>query len=305
MSRSRLSASLAAAAATALVAVQLASAGPSAAAPKVPFADRDATGYVGFCDASGKQVTSGRTDVHPFVVKAVASAAAPQDYRAEIGGKATIYVFQPRRGTEPSEWAGRQVTAASAYTNSRAPMAAGTELDYSLADLLSVYPARWDGLLQVRMFLSAPNRPVMVRPYSAVVVKVSGNRWQTVGGGKVDCGAGTAKSSELTNLSPEQFRAALVTARKQRALQRAAAASADASGSATSAGGTDSAGGSSGSSGASGTQGDSAATAGEQRAQQSGDGGSAVVWVVVVLAAGLLLSGVVLAARRRRLRADG
>lgn len=172
---------------------------PAASAGPVPFSDPNAVGYIGLCDQNGHQVRSGDIGAAPFAVKAVSSVPAPSTYGV-AGGNAVLNVYQPRKDVDPGDWSGKQMTAGSTYTNATYPMTQGTGRDPALVDFVSVFPPKWDGLVQLRMYFSAPNRPAHSRPYPATVLRVSGNRWTEVGGGDVRCNAGKATSFETVAL---------------------------------------------------------------------------------------------------------
>jgi hypothetical protein len=141
----------------------------------------------------GHQIRSGQVGAAPFVWKAVASTKAPSGFES---GKAVLNVYQPRKGTYPGEWSGKQLTAASTYSNASHPMAAGTGRDPALVDFVSVFQPTWDGLVQLRMYFTAPGRPQHSIPYPATVIQVKGDTWTQIGGGDVPCNAGTARSAE-------------------------------------------------------------------------------------------------------------
>lgn len=185
--------------AAAVLAVLIASASlvgtGSASADQLPFTDDMAQGYIGFCDAGGHQVRSGQIGVAPFAALAVSSVQVPPGYEAPKG-LAVLNVYLPRAGVEPGNWTGKQMTAASSFTNSAHPMVQGTGHDPALIDFTSVFVPKVDGLIQFRMYFTAPDRPEHSRPYPATVVRVTGSTWTQVTGGDVDCHAGSASSSE-------------------------------------------------------------------------------------------------------------
>jgi hypothetical protein len=54
-------------------------------------------------------------------------------------------------------------------------------------------PPTWDGLVQFRILLSAPNTPQQLHPYPTAVVRVTGTKWVMVQGNRnPSCTAGTA-----------------------------------------------------------------------------------------------------------------
>jgi hypothetical protein len=162
---------------------------------KAPYRDAAATGAIGLCDRSGQQITSGSTTAKPFVWRAVGATAATAPYNG-TGRAATLYVYQPRSGIDPTEWSGHQLTAASNYTNVAHPMAAATNADTDLQDFLSGYPARDSGFVQLRLYLGVAGQPDQTDKYDALNLKVSGSTWHVVGGTKLSCSSGTSTSFE-------------------------------------------------------------------------------------------------------------
>ncbi|HEX3335919.1 MAG TPA: hypothetical protein VHS54_05610 [Jatrophihabitans sp.] len=194
--------SASAAAAAALAAVAL-SAGP-ARADKIPFSDPNATGTIGFCDRSGHEVTSGKIGAAPFAWTAVSSDPAPAGFAAPKG-RASLFVYQPIRYVDPGDWSGKQLTAASKFTNTAHPMAQGTVLDPALVDFVSVFPPHWNGIVQLRMFFSAPDSAQHTGAYPAAVVQVKGDNWTLMSGGHPACGAGRSVSVETISLPKSAF----------------------------------------------------------------------------------------------------
>lgn len=187
----------------ALAALTFGVAGPAAADP-IPFEDPSASGTIGFCDQSGHEITSGKIGAAPFAWTAVASVQAPAGYAAPKG-RASLFVYQPIENVDPSNWSGKQMTAASAFTNTEHPMAQATVLDPALVDFVSVYPTHWDGLVQFRMFFSAPLQSPLTSSYPAAVVRVTGDTWTLVSGGHPACGSGTSISAETRALPASRF----------------------------------------------------------------------------------------------------
>jgi hypothetical protein len=121
------------------------------------------------------------------------AAPAPYDNASRT---AVLLAYQPRNGLVPGEWSGAELTASSRYTNPDVPMAAATAGDDSLADFMDNYHAVWDGFLQLRMYFGAADEPQYSLHYPTLDIQVQGDTWQSVGGGPVDCTAGTAESIE-------------------------------------------------------------------------------------------------------------
>lgn len=301
VARSMIARSVAAlAAATGLLLVTPASASAAAA-----VSDPYASGYLGFCDNHGHQIRSGSLGQAPFVWRAVASSTAPAGYDGKHGGRGTLAAYQPRKGVDPYDWSGKQMTDSSLYSGDH-PMAAGTAYDPALVDFTAAYPPSWGGLVEVRMLITAPYRPARTRPYPATFIRVTGNTWTQVTGGSVDCGAGRAVSDEvLTGVLPSPGKNAPAPRATRGASGRPPG---------TSAGGRHGAGAGSGQATGSGTaapssgstapgQGSSSSPTGggdpsPAAAEKSGRSSGALWWVVLVVA-GAAAAGAVVFSRRR------
>jgi hypothetical protein len=81
-------------------------------------------------------------------------------------------------------------------------MAAATDGDQSLQSIIEAYPPRWDGFLQLRMYLSTAGHEPYEATYPTLNVQVTGDTWQAVGGSPVNCASGTAVSIESVLLAP-------------------------------------------------------------------------------------------------------
>ncbi len=163
----------------------------------VPYTDPRAVGSIGFCNAANQPVTKGSITDNPFVTKAIDSTPAAAPYNG-AGETATLFIYQPRQGIEPGEWHGEQFGASSRSSTPQHPTAILTAGDGPLSGPLSDYPPQWDGLMQFRIYLGAPNQPVYSQTYDATSIKISGNTWQVVDGAAVSCGDGQSVSLEQT-----------------------------------------------------------------------------------------------------------
>jgi hypothetical protein len=170
---------------------------PLATADALPYTDPGSVGRLTLCDVTGRSVTSGNIHVKPFVWRAVGSAPGDGVYRTSPGRTATLFAYQPIKDVDPTLWNGEFLTGSARYTNPSEPMAASTAVDPTLADFLRDYPPKWDGLVELRLFLGAPLNPTVTQTYSASSIRVSGDTWQLVDGGSASCSSGTASSSEL------------------------------------------------------------------------------------------------------------
>jgi hypothetical protein len=169
--------------------------GASAATAKAPYQDPNAVGYIGLCDRSGHQITHGSTTTTPFAWRAVSSVAAKSPYN-DAGRTAILLAYQPRRGVPAGEWSGQELTASARYSDAQHPMTAATSGDDSLKDFIAAYHPVWNGLLQIRMYLGAPDQSPYSFTYPTLDVQVTGNTWHAVDGGPVSCSSGRSISIE-------------------------------------------------------------------------------------------------------------
>jgi hypothetical protein len=131
----------------------------------------------------------------PFVATAVSTTPANAPYNGP-SRTAVLIAYQPQSELPPGEWSGAQLTSSSRYSNPSAPMAAATTRDGSLADFMADFAPRWDGFLQLRMYLGAADQPAFSSNYPTLDIQVVGDTWHAVGGAQVNCQAGTVVSSE-------------------------------------------------------------------------------------------------------------
>ncbi|HEY3926629.1 MAG TPA: hypothetical protein VGL75_18870 [Acidothermaceae bacterium] len=161
----------------------------------VPYTDSRSTGSIAFCNAAGQNITHGSVYDKPFAYRAVSSAPGLAQYRA-AGRLATLYAYQPRKGVDPAEWNGDSLTAASSYTNPLVPMAEGSKRDIALSDYLDEYPLAWNGLVQLRLLVSAPNAGVDTTAYPSATIQVKGTSWSLLNPSTLSCTSGSATTSE-------------------------------------------------------------------------------------------------------------
>jgi hypothetical protein len=169
--------------------------GAAAASSSPPYTDPTAVGYIGLCNQAGHQITSGNVNTTPFAWRAVSSEPAPAPYNNSYR-TAILLAYQPQQGLLPGEWSGEALSASSRYTNPAHPMAAATGGDDSLGDFIGDFPLRWDGYVELRMYLGTQNAEVYSIHYPALNIRVTGDTWTAVGGGSVNCDSGTAESIE-------------------------------------------------------------------------------------------------------------
>jgi hypothetical protein len=168
----------------------------AATAASVPYQDPAATGLITLCNSAGQPMTGGSIYGKPFVWRAVGATAATSPYNAP-GRTAALFGYQPIKNVDPEQWNGQYLTASGRYTDAQAPMTAATAADPTLADFLTNFPPRWDGLIQLRLFLGAPGQPTLTGTYDDATIKISGDNWSLVQGGSTGCATGSAISSEM------------------------------------------------------------------------------------------------------------
>lgn len=160
--------------------------GAAPAGAAAPFSDPAAIGKLTLCDVRNHVVTHGSVDTKPFVWRAIGSAPPTGPYAGQRR-TAALYGYQPVKDLDPSQWNGEFLTAGSHYGNALHPIAAATAVDPSLQDLLVAYPPKWNGLIQLRMFLGAAGAATLTSSYNAAVIRISGSTWSLVDGGHQSC----------------------------------------------------------------------------------------------------------------------
>jgi hypothetical protein len=146
-----------------------------------PYADPAVTGTITLYDQSGHVLTHGDVDTKPFVWRAVSSKAAAAPYNG-AGATATLFAFQPRQNATPVLWSGDTLTASTPFTDPGHPTVTATATDFSLKDFLDEFPPRWDGAIQLRIYLDAPGQTALTTSYVAANLKITGNTWTQVPG---------------------------------------------------------------------------------------------------------------------------
>jgi hypothetical protein len=167
----------------------------TAVADSPPFTDPASTGKLTLCNTLGQPVTSGNIHIKPFAWTVVGTSQAPAGY--QDFGKATLFAYQPIPNVSAVNWYGEQITGSSSYSNVKRPMTRATAADMALADYLDSYPAKWNGLVELRLLLSAVGQSTITGAYDTAILQVTGDTWTEVYGGTDGCDAGDAISSEM------------------------------------------------------------------------------------------------------------
>jgi hypothetical protein len=163
---------------------------------KMPYSDPNQAGLLTLCNEKLQPITHGSISTVPFVWRAVASVAAPSYMRIK-GATATLVAYQPRPYTPAGAWSGTDLSAGAVYSNPGHPMAQLTPVDFPLSQMTGMFPPIWDHLIELRLYLGAPNRSPDVMGYAAADIQVIGNTWTMVEGGDASCTDGTAVSREV------------------------------------------------------------------------------------------------------------
>jgi hypothetical protein len=169
--------------------------GPVSAYAGVP-SDPAQHGYIGLCDGSGHNVTSGNIHSSPFVWKAVGSQPPPSAYTGK-GENAVLNIYQLRSNVPAAEWSGEQLTAATFYSHPSQPTAQATTVDLSLADIIADYPLMDGGRYELRMYFGKSNYGDYSDTYPATFIQVTGSTWRVIAGGTVSCGSARGVSDEV------------------------------------------------------------------------------------------------------------
>ena len=105
------------------------------------------------------------------------------------------------------------LTASSRYENPAHPKAQATDGDDRLADFLGLFPASWDGLVQLRLYLGAPGLQTLTQTYAATDIQVSGDSWKVVRGGSVPCAGKAISIEDIYRTTPRPRRKPVVPPR--------------------------------------------------------------------------------------------
>lgn len=159
-------------------------------AEQVPYTDPQSSGSLTLCDAQGHEIRSGSIRTQPLAPLIVGSTAVPPDYAK--GGTAILLAYQPRSGLGAGQWSGELMTGSARFTTPLHPAVVGLPDDLSLAAFVTDFPTQWNSLVQLRVYLGAPGKPVYKQRYDTADLKVDGESWTLVRGGGGSCGAGRA-----------------------------------------------------------------------------------------------------------------
>jgi hypothetical protein len=190
--------------AAALAAVTSVAVPATAGSSGLPFKDPAADGYIGLCDLTGHNVTSGSVDSTPFVWKVVSSVEPPAAYRGR-GRDAALDIYQVRRNVLPGDWTGQNLIPSTQYAVKKEPTAVATYKDYPLRVVTVELPPMFDGLYVLRMQFGKSGYGIYGATYPMTVIQVTGDKWRVVSGGLVNCARAKGVSIETTNGVAQQL----------------------------------------------------------------------------------------------------
>jgi hypothetical protein len=167
----------------------------------LPYTDPQQAGWLTLCGVNLKPITHGSITAMPFVWRVVSDVPAPKQYFVK-GAKAQMFAYQPRPYTPAGAWSGTIMGAASLYSDRRYPMAQFTPIDSPLTQMTLAFHPIWDHLIQLRLYLGAPNLPEYTIGYAAADIQVIGNTWTLVAGGHSSCTAGKVVAEEVLEGMP-------------------------------------------------------------------------------------------------------
>jgi hypothetical protein len=147
----------------------------------VPYDDPASIGQLALYDTHGNPVTSGSINDKPFVGWAVSLEKAPAPYD-KAGRKAALMAYVPHQGVAPTGWGGDFMTGSTPYPDANHPTAHATADDITLANFIAEIPLQWDGFIQLRIYLGAPQEPGLTSKYVTADIQVSGDTWKLVRG---------------------------------------------------------------------------------------------------------------------------
>ena len=153
---------------------------------QAPYSDPASAGRLALCGADGKPLSEGATTDSPFAATVVGTTPAGPGYDGE-GRTASLFAYQPREGVQPTDWSGMQLAAPTRYDDPAQPLAELGSTDVSLAQFLGGYPATYDGWVQLRLYLGAPDQPLQSQAYDTVDLQVDGGSWRVVDASATGC----------------------------------------------------------------------------------------------------------------------
>jgi uncharacterized membrane protein YgcG len=263
----------------------------AASGSAVPFKDTNIRGTLTFCNRSDQPITSGSLDTAPFAWKTVSSVPPPAGYRGK-DARATLNAFQPIQFVDPGDWTGGQLTGSSSFTNVNHPSDQATNVDAALLGFTQAYPLHWDGLVEIRMFYSAFNKPPTTTFYPAAILKVTGGNWTQLTGGGGSCTGSSGVSDESLLLPKKDLRRKHVDVPAGSPTPSASSSAASGSGSSSNSG--------NGGESSTGAGGENTAAQSSNSADSSGlgTGTKAGIGLGIVAVAGLLATGFLWLRRR-------
>jgi len=153
----------------------------------VPYNDPQSSGLLTLCDESGNQVTKGSVDDTPFAPIVLGSTPVDDKVAKDAVVNATLYGYQPRESVDPLEYSGSPIGGPVPFVNHDRPATRVVEDAWSISNFVEVFPAKYDGYVQLRLITSTTGIGAFTDTYDTADIKVDGDSWHVVRGGNASC----------------------------------------------------------------------------------------------------------------------
>lgn len=160
---------------------------------KIPYDDQASSGLLTLCDAKGHEVTGGKVTDKPFAPIVLGKTPLDSQVPSDAVAIGTLYGYQPREGVEPLEFSGAPIGGPVPFVNHDKPATRVVKEGYSLAEFTSIYPAKLDGYVQLRLITSVDGFGAFADAYDTADITIDGDSWKVARGGHASC----AKASSL------------------------------------------------------------------------------------------------------------
>jgi hypothetical protein len=160
---------------------------------QVPYDDPASSGLLTLCDSKGNQITGGKVTDKPLA--ATVLGETPLDSRVSPDAVAigTLYGYQPRQGVESLEFSGAPIGGPVDFADHARPATRVVKDGYSLAEFTSIYPAQFDGYIQLRLITSVDGFGAFNNAYDTADIVIDGDRWEVARGGNASCAQATSR----------------------------------------------------------------------------------------------------------------
>jgi len=153
----------------------------------VPYDDPQSSGLLTLCDESGNQVTKGSVDDTPFAPIVLGQTPVDERVPDDAVVNATLFGYQPREAVDSLEFSGSPIGGPVPFVNHDKPATRIVPDAWSIANFVEVFPARYDGYVQLRLITSTSGLGASTSSYDTADIKVDGDSWHVVRGGSASC----------------------------------------------------------------------------------------------------------------------